>query len=99
MATTLIVNATPKQNESDALAYYSEHAGAILKAHNGKLIGKYIINESITDEKLESNVMIMAFEDNKIVKALGEGEAYQKLIPYRDKAFKKISISFALSSQ
>jgi len=98
MATTLIVNATPNPNESDALAYYSEHAGAILKAHKGKLIGKYIIFEAITSEKLETNVMIMEFEDDSIVEALSSGETYQKLIPYRDRAFNKISISFATSS-
>jgi len=95
MATTLIVNATPNPNESDALAYYSEHAGAILKAHKGKLIGKYTIFEVITSE---TNVMIMEFEDDSIVEALSSGETYQKLIPYRDRAFNKISISFASSS-
>ncbi len=95
MATVLIVNATPNPRESDALAYYSEHAGAILKAHNGKLIGKYSISESITSVKLESNVMIMEFEDDSIMEALNSGETYEKLISYRDKAFINISINFA----
>jgi len=93
--TTLIVNATPNPNEAEALAYYSEHAGAILKAHQGKLIGKYTIFESLTQEKLENNVMIMEFEDDRIIQALTNHEAYQKLIPYRNKAFNKISIAFA----
>lgn len=30
--TTLIVNATPCPNGAEALAHYSEHAGAILKS-------------------------------------------------------------------
>ena len=94
---TLIVNATPNPDESEALAYYSEHAGGILKAHGGNLIGKYKIHSSITEQKLESNVMVMEFEDDSIVEALSSGEAYQKLIPYRDKAFRKISINFASS--
>jgi len=92
---TLIVNATPNPDESEALAYYSEHAGAILKAHGGNLIGKYKIDTSITEQKLESNLMVMEFEDNSIVEALSSGEAYQKLIPFRDKAFRQISINFA----
>ena len=95
--TTLIVNATPNPNEADASAYYAKHAGAILKAHNGKLIGKYTINKFITEKKLETNVMIMEFEDDGIIEALSSGEAYHELIPYRDRAFKEISISFATS--
>ena len=98
MTTTLIVNATPNPNESEALAYYSKYAGEILKAHNGKLISKYTIFESITNEKLESNVMIMEFENDNIIEVLSSGESYKKLIPYRNKAFNKISISFATSS-
>ena len=92
---TLIVNATPNPNESEALAHYSEHAGAILKAHGGNLIGKYKIHTSITGQKLESNVMVMEFENDSIVEALSSREEYQKLIPFREKAFSQISISFA----
>ncbi len=93
--TILIVNATPNPNEAESLAYYTEHAGAILKAHHGKLIGKYSISQTITQNILEQNVMIMEFEDTKIIEALNTSEAYQKLISHRDKAFKNISISFA----
>ena len=93
--TTLIVNATPNPNEAEALAYYSEYAGAILKAHGGNLIGKYTIYETITEKALETNIMMMEFEDDTIIEALTSGEDYQKLIPYRDKAFTQISINFA----
>jgi len=93
--TTLIVNATPNTNEADALAYYSKHAGAILKDHGGNLIGKYTIYETITEKALETSIMVMEFEDDTIIEVLNSGEQYQKLIPYRDKAFTQISINFA----
>ena len=96
--TTLIVNATPNPNESEALDYYSKYAGAILKEYGGKLIEKYTIFQTITDKKLETNIMIMEFNDNTIIEALDKGENYQKLIPYRDKAFTQISINFANKS-
>jgi len=92
--TTLIVNATPNPNEAEALAYYSKHAGAILKSHNGKLINRYKVTNTLTKNNLYNTFMIMEFEDDSIIKALSEGEAYQALIPYRDKAFSAISISF-----
>ena len=93
--TVLIVNATPNPNEPEALEYYSKHAGAILKAHNGELVGKYSITKTITDKKLETNVMVMEFENSAIIEALTKDETYQQLIPYRDKAFMQISINFA----
>ena len=93
--TILIVNATPNPNETEALAYYSEHAGAILKEHGGNLIGKYSIGSSVTDKKLETNVMVMEFEDDKIITTLNNCKHYKALIPYRDKAFSQISINFA----
>jgi len=91
---TLIVNATPNPNETEALAYYSKHAGAILKAHNGNLINKYKVTHTLTKNNLYNTFMIMEFEDDSIIKSLSEGEDYQALVPYRDKAFLKISIVF-----
>jgi len=93
--TTLIVNATPCPNGTEALAYYAEHAGAILKAHQGKLVNKYKVTDILTKDKFNQTVMVMEFADDAIIKALSEGEMYKALIPYRDKAFTNISIVFA----
>jgi len=93
--TTLIVNATPCPKGAEALAHYAEHAGAILKAHHGKLINKYKVTDILTKDKFNQTVMVMEFEDDAIIKALSKGEAYKALIPYRDKAFTDISIAFA----
>ena len=93
--TILIVNATPDPLEQEALAYYSENASAILKAHKGRLVGKYKAQRSITAEAFQKNLMIMEFDDDGIIEALTSSEQYQRLIPYRDKAFTQISISFA----
>jgi uncharacterized protein (DUF1330 family) len=92
--TTLIVNATPNPNEAEALAYYSKHAGAILKSHNGKLVNRYNVTHTLTESKFKNTFMMMEFENDSIIKALSEGEDYQALIPYRDKAFSSISIGF-----
>ena len=94
---TLIVNATLNPDESEALAYYSKHAGAILKAYGGTLIGKYTVFKTITEKKLETVVIVMEFEDDTIIEVLNSGAEYKKLIPYRDKAFTQISINFANS--
>ena len=94
MKTTLIVNATPNPDETEALAYYSKHAGAILKAHNGKLLNRYKTMNTITKEKVNTTFMMMEFEDEKIIEALSSDAAYQELIPYRNKAFLDITISF-----
>jgi uncharacterized protein (DUF1330 family) len=93
--TTLIVNATPCPNGTEALAHYTKHAGAILKAHHGKLVNKYKITDILTKEKFNQNVMVMEFENDTIIDVLTKGKEYQALIPYRDKAFSDISIVFA----
>jgi len=92
---TMIVNSTVNPNEPEALEYYTQNAGAILKAHNGKLIAKYTNLHSITEKTLENNVMIMEFGNDDIIGVLSNGAEYQALLPYRDKAFSSISISFA----
>ena len=93
--TTLFVHSTINPEEKESLDFYVTNASKILKAHKGTLIKKYQITQSITDEKIPQNVMIMEFEDSSIIDALESGEEYQKLIPFRDKAFSDIKISFA----
>ena len=51
---TLIVNATPNLDESEALAYYSEYAGAILKAHGGNLYNQKPLKKSRYNKTVES---------------------------------------------
>ena len=92
--TTLIVHATPCPHGAEALAQYSAQAGAILKAHNGKLLNKYKVTDILTKGTVTQVVMLMEFEDDTIIDALSNGEAYQALIPLRDKAFSHISIVF-----
>lgn len=91
---TLIVQSQINLHEAEALLYYSQNAMKILQAHNGRLLGKYTISKTITKRAVPTNVMLMEFEDDAIIEALSLGEEYQKLIPYRDKAFSMISISF-----
>ena len=91
---TMIVNSTINKNEPEALEYYTQNAGAILKAHKGNLIAKYTDLHSITEKTLAKNIMIMEFDSDAIIGALSTGKEYQTLLPYRNKAFKSISISF-----
>ena len=94
---TMIVNSTINSNEPEALEHYTKNAGAILKAHKGKLVAKYTDLSSITENSLQNNIMIMQFDDEDIINALSNGAEYHALLPYRDKAFSHISISFTQS--
>ena len=92
---TMVVNSTINPNEKEALEVYVSNASLILKAHNGTLVKKYVMSKSITGKVLAENIMLMEFKDDKIIQALEFGEEYQKLIPFRDKAFSSINISFS----
>ena len=94
--TTLFVHSTIDPNEKESLERYVTNASKILKAHNGKLVKKYEIARSITEEIIPQYLMIMEFEDSSIIEALASGPEYQRLIPFRDKAFQNINISFAI---
>ena len=91
---TMIVNSTINEKEPEALEFYTQNAGTILKAHRGKLIAKYTNLHSITQKALQNNIMIMEFDNKDIIDALSTGKEYQSLLHYRNKAFKSISISF-----
>lgn len=93
--TVMIVNSIINEDQVEALAYYTKHASKILKEHEGVLIGKYKTFSSITKESDLMNVMMMEFENDTIVNYLTNNVEYQKLVPYRDKAFSYIKISFA----
>ena len=92
--TILIVHAIPNPNETEALEYYTKHAGAILKVHKGKIMNRYQTTHNLTEDKFHPNIMMMEFEDNSIIATLSTSTEYLALIPYRDKAFTSISIAF-----
>lgn len=88
----VIVNATPNLEAQEAYEYYVSNAGPIFKKFGGTTFAKYKISETIVGTQTTQVVAIMQFPNNETIKNALNSEAYKALLPYRDKAFKELSV-------
>ena len=88
----LIVNAVVNPGEREALAYYQQEATPMFVAAGGKPVGKFKISESLIGEADLHMAVVMEFPNDEAIKGVFDSEAYQELIPYREKAFKELNV-------
>ncbi|GMT49910.1 MAG: hypothetical protein IEMM0008_1449 [bacterium] len=91
----LIATGLVNPNEMEAFEYYTSHAAVLLKGAGGQAIGRYKVTQNLVGEEPLSAVLVMEFPDDPSITRVFESEEYKKLIPFRDKAFKKIDIYIA----
>lgn len=94
----MVVSATPNKNEMAAMKYYAQHAKKLLSAAGGKPIGRYKVSEEVYGKDSPAFFIIMEFPNEKAIRHFLNSKEYQKLIPYRDKAFSKLNIFIAEKS-
>ncbi len=86
----LIIVATINHNESEALSYYLEKVGELYQEVAAESLGKFKVTKSLIGDYTPSLVSIMEFKDADTLQNVFEGEEYQKLLSYREKAFVKV---------
>ena len=86
----LVVVATINPNEKEALSFYLEKIGKLYQEANASSVGKYKISKAVIGQYTPSLVSVMEFEDMDSYKKVFESSAYEKLLPYREKAFSKL---------
>ncbi len=91
----LIATGIVNPDEMEAFEYYTSHALVLLKGAGGKLMGRYKVARNLVGEDPLSGVLVMEFPDDPSITGVFESEEYKKLIPFRDKAFKKIDVYIA----
>ncbi|HEO65919.1 MAG TPA: DUF1330 domain-containing protein [Spirochaetes bacterium] len=92
---TLIATGVINPDEMEAFEYYTSHASVLLKEGGGEVIGKYKVVQHLIGEEPLSAFLVMEFPDDPSIIGVFESEEYKKLIPSRDKAFKKLDVFIA----
>lgn len=88
----IIVKATPNPLEMEAYEYYVKNVGPIFKTFEGKPVSKYRMSESIVGNEKFKMLVIMEFPSDVAIKKAFNSEAYQELLPYREKAFISLNV-------
>lgn len=85
---TIVATVNPKRKEE--LSQYIEKVGDLYKKVNAKSINKFKITKSLIGDHIPSLVSVMEFSSMKSLNEVFESDEYNKLLPYREKAFLKI---------
>ncbi len=89
---TLIVSGIINVNEKEAYSSYIENAGPFFKQFGSNPVAKYPISQVLFGTDEIEFIAIMEFPDLESIQALFNTKAYKKLLPIREKAFKKLNV-------
>ena len=90
--TTLVVTATPAEGQNEAMGRYLQGVGPLLAGAGGTLVKRVRVTDTLSGTADTGVVMVMDFEDAETIRELFASDAYQALIPERDKGFSSIDI-------
>lgn len=93
--TTLIVTSTINPDEMESLQAYVQSVMPMLLEIGGKVIKRTKITDVYFGEKPAEMLLVMDFPSKQALKDLFDSEAYQAVIPLRNKGFSKVDILFA----
>ncbi|WP_298510289.1 DUF1330 domain-containing protein [uncultured Kordia sp.] len=85
---TIVGTINPEGKEQ--LSHYIEKVGDLYKKVNAKPVNKFKVTKPLIGAYTPNIVSIMEFPDMDALNAVFESDAYQALIPYREKAFSKL---------
>lgn len=88
----MIITASINPQEPEALKNYIEKSSPLFKAAGGQTISKYTISNSLVGTTQLNLVKIMEFPSRLALESVFEGQEYQKLLAFRDKAFLTLNI-------
>ncbi len=72
------------------MTYYLENVAKLYEKVKAKQINKYKIEEALIGDNTPSLVSVMEFENKEALDTVFKSDTYQKLLPYRNKAFSKL---------
>lgn len=71
---------------------YSQRSNANGEAHQGKLLGKYVINKNLGQGETPQVVFVVEFPSSELAEKAFTNEEYTLILPLRDVAFKEVKI-------
>lgn len=91
--TTLIVTAAPNPEEKEAMQGYLKGVLPLLLGAGGSMIKRLKITDLIGGQRSYGMVLVMGFPSKEKVTAMFASDAYQALVPQRDRGFSSITIT------
>jgi len=93
--TTLVVTSEANPAQKDAMQAYIQQVMPLLLSLDGKVIKRSMLTDTYHGEQLFTYLLVMDFPSKQALVDMFESQAYQSIIPLRDKGFTKIDIFFA----
>jgi uncharacterized protein (DUF1330 family) len=90
--TTLLVTATPAEGQNEAMGRYLQAVGPLLVAAGGTPVKRVRVTDTISGTAGTAMALVMDFESAEALTDLFASDAYQALIPDRDKGFSSVDI-------
>lgn len=90
--TTLLVTLTPAEGQSEAMGRYLQGVQPILAGAGGTLVKRLRVADTIVGTAGTAMALVMDFDNAASITDAFAGDAYQALIPDRDKAFSNLEI-------
>jgi len=88
---TLVVTASPNQNEQASVQEYLQNVMPLFKGAGGQLIKRLKVSDVI-DGSPSGMVLVMDFDSTDSIREVFESDEYIGLIPVRDKGFNEMNI-------
>ena len=92
--TTLVVTAVPNPAEMGSVQEYLHGVLPLLKGAGGSIVRR-LKTEKVVNGRPAGMVLVMDFDSADAAESLFESDAYQALIPARDKGFAEMNILLA----
>lgn len=93
--TTMIVTSTINPDEMESLQAYVQSVMPMLLELGGQVVKRTKITDVYFGEKPPELLLVMDFPSKEALRAMFNSEAYQALIPLRNKGFSAVNILFA----
>ena len=90
--TTLLVTVTPADGQNEAMGRYLKGVQPLLAGAGGTPVKRVHVTDTITGTAGTGLALVMDFENAETIKGVFASDAYQALIPDRDKGFSNIEI-------
>ena len=86
----LHIEATPNPNEFEALQGYLSQAPSVVNHYGGVVVATYDVECALDDKAKPAVFMVVSFPSREAIDSLFTSEAYQAIVPLRDKGFEHI---------
>ncbi len=87
---SLVVTATPNPEAMSEMQQYLGAAGPILASHGGEVIYRGKVGKALAGSANFAMILVMKFESESTLEAALGSDAYQEIVPLREKGFKRM---------